>query len=211
MDPACLGAGMTLPAARYAFFRHIYGKVNETNPVADLIELSRQCHGFIAHEHICFILERPAVMQLDEDNRLHSLAGQALAYRDGWGIHAMHGTVVPSKAVEAPDTITLDEIDNEPNEEIREALLRCYGAERVIEARGATRITVDKCGMLLVRPFKSDGEPLVMVKVRNRTPEPDGSRKQYYLRVPPWVDSPQEGIAWTFGLECDQYAPVVES
>lgn len=53
---------------------------------------------------------------------------------------------------------------------------------------------------------------LVMVEVRNSTPEPDGSRRTYWLRVPPHVRTCQEAVAWTFGIEGpDQYQPIAES
>jgi hypothetical protein len=50
-----------------------------------------------------------------------------------------------------------------------------------------------------------------MVKVINSTAEPDGTYKEYFLRVPPDVSSAREGVAWTFGLEPHEYAPAVES
>ena len=39
-----------------------------------------------------------------------------------------------------------------------------------------------------------------MVEVVNSTPEPDGSRKTYFLRVPPTIGTAREAVAWTFGL-----------
>ena len=50
-----------------------------------------------------------------------------------------------------------------------------------------------------------------MVEVLNSTPEPDGSRKTYFLRVPPRTQTAREGVAWTFALGADQYAPRRES
>jgi hypothetical protein len=51
-----------------------------------------------------------------------------------------------------------------------------------------------------------------MVRVDNSTPEPDGSRKPYWLRVPPTVQSAREAVAWTFGVEHpEQYQPLRET
>jgi uncharacterized protein DUF6745 len=50
-----------------------------------------------------------------------------------------------------------------------------------------------------------------MVEVRNSTPEPDGSHKRYWLRVPPEVHTAREAVAWTFGLSADSYQPVIET
>jgi hypothetical protein len=54
-------------------------------------------------------------------------------------------------------------------------------------------------------------EPLVMVKVRNSTPEPDGAYKDYFLRVPPTMRTAREAVAWTFGLEAEDYKPTQET
>ena len=54
-------------------------------------------------------------------------------------------------------------------------------------------------------------EPVVMVEVQNSTPEPDGTRKTYYLRVPPNLRTAREAVAWTFGLSGSQYRPERET
>jgi hypothetical protein len=50
-----------------------------------------------------------------------------------------------------------------------------------------------------------------MVEVVNATPEPDGTRRVYWLRVPPGTRTAREGVAWTFGLSEDRYRPLRES
>jgi len=50
-----------------------------------------------------------------------------------------------------------------------------------------------------------------MVEVRNSTPEPDGSRRTYFLRVPPTMRTAREAVAWTFGLGAVDYRPAVET
>ncbi len=54
-------------------------------------------------------------------------------------------------------------------------------------------------------------EPIVMVEVLNSTPEPDGTRKTYFLRVPPTMRTAREAVAWTFDMDGAAYAPAVES
>jgi hypothetical protein len=51
----------------------------------------------------------------------------------------------------------------------------------------------------------------VVVKVLNGTPEPDGTRKLYFLTVPPGTKTCKEAIAWTFGVDAKDYHPDVES
>ena len=50
-----------------------------------------------------------------------------------------------------------------------------------------------------------------MVEVQNSTPEPDGSIKTYFLRVPPATRTAREAVAWTFGLGAVEYRPAAES
>ena len=48
---------------------------------------------------------------------------------------------------------------------------------------------------------------VVMVEVVNSTPEPDGTSRTYWLRVPPATRTAKEGVAWTFGLTAETYEP----
>ena len=64
---------------------------------------------------------------------------------------------------------------------------------------------------LLYRKEFEDDEPLMLVKVLNSTPEPDGSFKSYFLRVPPTVTTAREAVAWTFQLERDKYSPTTQT
>jgi hypothetical protein len=50
-----------------------------------------------------------------------------------------------------------------------------------------------------------------MVKVKNSTAEPDGTYKDYYLRVPPWMRTPSEAVSWTFGMIPYEYEPQMET
>ena len=43
------------------------------------------------------------------------------------------------------------------------------------------------------------------------TPESDGTRKQYVLRVPPTARTARKAVAWTFGLQPNQYLPQIET
>jgi len=50
-----------------------------------------------------------------------------------------------------------------------------------------------------------------MVEVVNSTAEPDGTFRRYWLRVPPWVRTARQGVAWTFDLSASEYSPLVET
>ncbi len=105
-------------------------------------------------------------------------------------------------------------IDAEPNIEMRRTMIDAYGPSRYAAAKG-TVIHADVDGLGQVRRLWSAPRPrdetLVYVEVVNSTPEADGSRHVYWLRVPPHVRTCQEAVAWTFGIQDAEYQPVVET
>lgn len=63
----------------------------------------------------------------------------------------------------------------------------------------------------LYQKEQKDDEPIVMVHLKNSTAEPDGSIKDYFIRVPPTIRRAGEAVAWTFGMTEQQYQPLVQS
>ena len=51
---------------------------------------------------------------------------------------------------------------------------------------------------------------VTMLEVVNSTPEPDGSFKHYFLRVPR-LGTARDAAAWTFGMTADDYGPIIET
>jgi hypothetical protein len=134
----------------------------------------------------------------------------AIQYPDGWGLYRWHGVEVKEDIILHPELITTEDIEQETNLEVKRVLLERYGEARYLEDSGSDLIQEDHFGKLFRKEIKDD-EPLVMVRVINSTPEPDGSHKPYFLRVPPTVKSAHEAVAWTFGLKPEQYQPEQES
>ncbi|MDQ3573648.1 MAG: hypothetical protein M3404_01805, partial [Actinomycetota bacterium] len=112
--------------------------------------------------------------------------------------------------VEAPETLTPAQITDEANVEVRRVMLDRFGADRYLRESGAEKVHSDDWGTLW-RARVPDDEDLVMVEVVNSTPEPDGSSKDYWLRVPPSCNSARQAVAWTFGESADTYAPAVQT
>ncbi len=98
----------------------------------------------------------------------------------------------------------------EENAEVRRVMLERMGHERFMADLGAEPLHRDACGELFRVDLEND-EPLVLVRVVNSTPEPDGKRKKYVLRVPPHIQTAREAVAWTFGVPPEMYAPIAET
>ena len=89
-------------------------------------------------------------------------------------------------------------------------MIERYGQARYLQDSGAKLVAEDEFGSLYRKEIPND-EPLVMVRVKNSTPEPDGSEKIYFLRVPPSVRTPHEAVAWSFGLNPTAYLPLIQT
>lgn len=73
------------------YYRDEFGMVRETEPLNPLIQLARSSGWVIPCASMCLLCDRPEVIHLDADGRLHNPDGPAIRWRDGFGVHALHG------------------------------------------------------------------------------------------------------------------------
>ena len=64
------------------------------------------------------------------------------------------------------------------------------GYERFLDIAGSDLVAQDDFGKLWRSELRIDDEPLHVVEVVNSTPEPDGTHRRYFLRVPPKAARP---------------------
>ncbi|MFM9609102.1 DUF6745 domain-containing protein [Streptomyces niveiscabiei] len=179
-------------------------------PLDGLAEVCRSAGWWWAFEKVAVVCERPVELHRDEAGRLDRGDGPALAFPDGFALCAWRGMPVPPGFLDELRTLVPQRIQAEENAELRRVMLEFYGYERYLADSGARPVHRDETGVLWRIEMGID-EPVVMVEVVNSTPEPDGSRNVYWLRVPPGTRTAREGVAWTFGLSADAYAPLQET
>lgn len=172
-----------------------------------LAEVARNAGWWWPYEHAVVISDRPEVLHRDEAGRLDRGDGPAVAYPDGFALYAWRGMPVPAEFLGGLASLTPDRIRAEENAELRRVMLEYYGYDRYLAESGAEPVHRDGTGVLWRIAMEGD-EDVVMVEVVNSTPEPDGTHRTYWLRVPPRTRTAKEGVAWTFGLEGEAYAPV---
>lgn len=190
-------------------FESAFGsKFSNWYPIFEAFEAGAYCF-FITDQSI-EVCTLPSAVSVDENNRLHSASGPAFAWLKDVRDYYWHGVHVEPYVVENPERITVADIEAEPNAEVRRAKIERFGHARYLVASGAREIHRDDFGALYRKDIPGN-EPLVMVKVVNATPEPDGSFKDYFLRVPPGMQTAREAVAWTFGKTPDDYGPEKES
>ncbi|MEV5434364.1 DUF6745 domain-containing protein [Streptomyces sp. NPDC052701] len=179
-------------------------------PLDALATVCRSAGWWWPFARVAVVSERPVALHRDEAGRLDRGDGPALAYPDGFALHAWRGMPVPAAFLAELPSLTPERIRSEENAELRRVMLEHYGYDRYLADSGARPLHRDETGTLW-RIDLPDDEPVVMVEVLNSTPEPDGTRRTYWLRVPPSTRTAKAGVAWTFGLQADVYAPVRET
>ncbi|MEU4324864.1 DUF6745 domain-containing protein [Nonomuraea dietziae] len=197
--------------AHYDAWRRIGGRTfRGLNGQLDLwATLARSCGWWWPMEELCVVSLRPVSVRTEEQ-RLHSEQGPAVAYADGWSVHAWRGTRVPWWVIADP---TPDRIAQEPNIEVRRCAIERLGWEAYIEQAGLRLVaTAHDPGnpgfdlLLYDLPDTVWGRRARVLLATNGSVERDGRRRRYGLGVPGHLDDPVAAAAWTYGLSTDHYA-----
>jgi hypothetical protein len=191
-----------------SFYDFLYdnGLQEEIEPLRGLIQIAQSTGWWIPFTNIAVMSERYKEIHQDDQSRLHNMDGPAVAFRDGWSMYTVHGVNVSPSIIEHPELITLEMIDSTANVEVRRVMLEKFGFDRYIRESKSKLLDQSSWGKLWRRDFRDD-EPIVMLEVQNSTPEPDGSYKTYFLRVPPNMTIAKEAVAWTFEMNQQSYDP----
>ncbi len=164
---------------------------------------------FSPYKFVCFVTEPPTEAVFNQRNFLHNQDGPAMTFRDGSQVFAINGVTIPESILR--DAITIKQIDAEQNVEVRRIMIQLYGMAKYIEDSGAKIISSDEYGVLYKKDLAMD-EPVVILKVINATKEPDGSgAREFFLRVPPYMITAKDAVAWTFQMDGSDYMPDQES
>ncbi|MET8853573.1 DUF6745 domain-containing protein [Amycolatopsis sp. NPDC004625] len=169
--------------------------------------LVRSCGWWWPRDGVCVVSERPLAIRTDGEHRLHCETGLAMVYPDGWGVHAWHGTRVPSWVIEDP---TADRINGSVNAEVRRCAIEHLGWAAYIEQAGLRVLSQAPdpgnpgCELQL---YDLPGHPPSRLLLAvNGSAERDGTRRRYGLRVPAGFDHPLDAAGWSYGLTGAQYA-----
>lgn len=169
----------------YDFFRRECGDT-DCNPLIPLSELAKVCGWWTPLENAALFQHRPKALHFDDQRLAHNENGPAIEFRGSphCNVYAIHGVIVHKNVVEG--NFNVKDIESETNVEVRRVMIDIYGKERFIIDSGAVEMSSDDFGTLYKKELPND-EPILMVKVVNSTVEPDGSYKDYWIRVDPNV------------------------
>jgi Domain of unknown function (DUF6745) len=178
-------------------------------PLRGLWNIARSAGWVLPYEQVCWICERPTQLRTDAKGRLHCPDGPAVRYPDGWSVFAWKGVRVSPWMIEHPERITSWQIAGEHDPVLRNCMIEIMTPQRFVRSGGANRVAQDETGVLWRRLWGFRGVTIgswTAVEVENGTPEADGTRRHYWLRVPSRMRTAREAVAWTYGLSAEQYA-----
>ena len=96
------------------------------SPVGGLMEVARSAGWWLPLDSVAVVAERPDTARRDGHDLPHAVDGPALTWPDGFGVWAWHGVPVPRDLMEAPERVTVERIEAEPDPEVRLAMIeRC--------------------------------------------------------------------------------------
>jgi len=189
----------------YEYLRGMLGLKVETEPLLGLWQVAANAGWLQPHAQTCWLAERPELLCGDVNDRLHHAVGPALRFRDGFSVWAWKGVEVPPDILEQPEKITLAAIDAQVNVQVRRCMIEIMTPRRYVAEGGAVRIAEDETGILWRKAWLAS-DAWAAVEVINATPEPDGTRKHFFLQVPANLHTAREAVAWTYGLTANIYA-----
>jgi|SRR3990167_9786839 len=118
--------------------------------------------------------------------------------------------VIPSHYFTHPQNLTLEEVLQHPNAEVRYVGIKIIGYDKI--KKECKIIHQDnKKEMELFEIDKVFTDPFRILQVKNSTPEKDGTYKKYFLTVPPNMRTCKQAVAWTFYMTPEEYNPIVET
>lgn len=157
-----------------------------------LQNLVKECGWIFVFDRTCYICDRPTVISLDEQNRLHGEGKAAIAYSDGYSIYANHGVMLPEKyGVVHPHQWQAQWLLEEQNAELRRVLIQEIGYGRLCQELAATELDSWREYTLLRIDNSIDVEPIHLLKMTCPS-----TGYIHSTRVPPNMRSAKEAISW---------------
>lgn len=103
------------------------------------------------------------------------------------------------------------------NQELQAAVMHITTGEQLIKQFQLVEEQTDEFGTLFRFPDWSHKDPIAnrnlikLVKVKNGSPEPDGTYKNYFLKVPSTIATAHEAVAWSYSKQPEDYKPSVRT
>lgn len=172
----------------------------DSAPMRELLFDLYSCGAFAVSgrlsEELC-VIARPS-MSLDDQGRLHNTRKAAAGWPEGPYTYALHGVEVPQHVITREKPMSLRDIQDIENQEVRRVVIERFGWKKYLKAINAWVIDEDPVNGVLWGANTPDGD-LDWRRGEQRLLElkdPSTSRK-YFIRVPPGRNTAASARAWT--------------
>jgi len=90
-------------------------------------------HWWIPLDDVCYIIERPASISVNDQNQMHNDGGPSIAYRDGTAAYHLNNIEVPPDLALTPaEQLDMSLFHNAPSADVKAEFVRKYGVERML-------------------------------------------------------------------------------
>jgi hypothetical protein len=177
------------------------------NALHALARFNQLVSGYWLGQEVALVVRHPPLLCRDAAGRLHNETEKCLEYHDGWGFYSWHGVLVPEQVILAPEELTREDFLYAWNMEARRIIQERMG-EEFMSKLGGVVIDAGPRGILYEVELPADDPEGVARYVQVRDVS---TRRQYFLRVPPTIQTAAEALAWSFGLSVEAYHPAQET
>lgn len=196
--------------AAYALVLDKLGLLGCADQIEPIAHLSAECGWWLAFDDVCYVMDRPAELKLDDTGRLHCDHAPAIRYRDDWGVYSWHGIGFPEEWL-GEFGLTPGIALRQENIERRRVACEILGWDSILHELGARTVDRDpnpQIGTLLAVVIPGDRWSRfedMFLRVQC------GTGRTFALPVPPDMRTARQANAWTYGLAANDYDPEVRT
>lgn len=191
----------------YEYFRNVLN-IEECKKLDGHVDLAHASGWVSFYEDVVVFQDRPNVIKMDDQNRVHCENGPCIQYPDGLSIYCWHGTTIPAEWIEDKESLTAKIALTWDNIEQRRCACEIIGWNKILEELNAKVIDTDgdpEIGQLVEVELPDSGKEKFLRVVC-------GTGRLFAIPVPPEMKTALEAQSWSWGLSADEFiAPEVRT
>lgn len=120
----------------YSYFKEVV-KIDIDPILEKFITISKYASYCYIHEKTVIFSRKPVSIHM-QNGLLHNDSGPSIIFADGFCVYSINGHRVNEQIVMRPETLTVNQIDNESNADIQSIMIDRYGWDNYIKACDST-------------------------------------------------------------------------
>jgi hypothetical protein len=114
--------------------------VSDCAKLEGLMGIAKNCGWWSPYTDCVIFQHRHSELHLDQNGRIHNENGPAVKYRDNYSVWAINGVRVNEQIIMAPETLTVKQIDNEKNQDVKSIMVQRFTWARYLKESKASCI-----------------------------------------------------------------------